>query len=84
MHRAGRQAQRHAVDDDLPIAARHHRGRHTPERHAKLRRFQEIINGEVGSIPLFTEFDNVAMRELVQGYVSYPDGIAFLSKLSLG
>jgi peptide/nickel transport system substrate-binding protein len=32
----------------------------SPERHAKLRRFQEIINGEVGSIPLCTEFDNVA------------------------
>ena len=54
-----------------------------PERHARLRRFQEIINGEVGTVPLFTEFDNVAMREPVQGYVSYPDGIAFLSKLRL-
>jgi peptide/nickel transport system substrate-binding protein len=56
----------------------------SPERRAKLRRFQEIINGEVGAVPLFTEFDNVAMRGHVQGYVSYPDGIAFLSKLSLG
>jgi peptide/nickel transport system substrate-binding protein len=54
-----------------------------PERHAMLRRFQEITNGEIGSIPLFTEFDNVAMREHVQGYVSYPDGVALLSKLSL-
>jgi len=42
----------------------------SPERHAKLRRFQEIINEGVGSIPLLTEFDNVAMREHVQGYVS--------------
>src|SRR6266567_3622778 len=40
-----------------------------PERHAKLRRFQEIINGEVGTIPLFTEFDNIVMRDNVQGYV---------------
>jgi ABC-type transport system substrate-binding protein len=55
----------------------------SPERHAKLRRFQEIVNGEVGSIPLFTEFDNVVMREHAQGYVSYPDGVAFLSKLRL-
>ena len=54
-----------------------------PERHARLRRFQEIINGEVGTVPLFTEFDNAAMREPVQGYVSYPDGIAFLAKLHL-
>src|SRR6266704_5536362 len=54
-----------------------------PERHAKLRRFQEIINAEVGTIPLFTEFDNVVMRDNVQGYVSYPDGIAFLPKLYL-
>ncbi len=56
---------------------------HAPERHARLRRFQEIINGEVGTVPLFTEFDNAAMREPVQGYVSYPDGIAFLAKLHL-
>jgi hypothetical protein len=48
-----------------------------------LRRFQEIINGEVGTVPLFTEFDNAAMREPVQGYVSYPDGIAFLATLCL-
>jgi peptide/nickel transport system substrate-binding protein len=54
----------------------------SPERHAKLRRFQEIINGEVGTIPLFSEFDNAVMRDYLQGYVSYPDGIAMLSKLS--
>jgi len=54
-----------------------------PERQAKLRRFQEIINAEVGTIPLFTEFDNIVMRDNVQGYVSYPDGIAFLPKLYL-
>ena len=42
-----------------------------------------MINGEVSAIPLFTEFDNVVMRENVQGYVSYPDGIAFLPKLYL-
>jgi peptide/nickel transport system substrate-binding protein len=56
----------------------------SPERHAKLRRFQEIINGEVGTIPLYSEFDNAVMREHVHGYVSYPDGIAQLAKLSLG
>src|SRR6267142_28947 len=54
-----------------------------PERHARLRRFQEIINGEVGTIPLFSEFDNAVMRAPVQGYVSYPDGVAFLAKLSV-
>jgi len=42
-----------------------------------------MINGEVGTGPLFTEFDNAAMREPVQGYVSYPDGIAFLATLRL-
>jgi ABC-type transport system substrate-binding protein len=52
-----------------------------PERHAKLQRFQEIINGEVGTIPLFSEFDNAVMRASIQGYVSYPDGIPMLSKL---
>lgn len=51
--------------------------------HPKLRRFQEIIHGEVGTIPLLTEFDNVVMRANVQGYVSYPDGSAFLPKLYL-
>jgi hypothetical protein len=54
-----------------------------PERHAKLRRFQEIINGEVGTIPLYSEFDNAVMRQHVHGYVSYPDGIAPLAKLNL-
>jgi ABC-type transport system substrate-binding protein len=54
-----------------------------PERYAKLRRFQEIINGQIGTIPLFSEFDNAVMRAHVQGYISYPDGIAQLSKLSL-
>jgi len=54
-----------------------------PERYTKLRRFQEIINGEVGAIPLWTEFDTVVMRDNVQGYVSNPDGIAFLPKLYL-
>ena len=44
-----------------------------PERH-----------GDVGLIPLFCEFENVATRDNVQGYVSYPDGIPVLSKLSLG
>src|SRR5918992_1064006 len=55
----------------------------SPERLAKLRRFQEIINGEVGTIPLFSEFDHAVMRDYVQGYVSYPDGIAMLSQLSV-
>jgi hypothetical protein len=35
-------------------------------------------------IPLFAEFETVVTRENVQGYVSYPDGIPFLAKLSLG
>jgi hypothetical protein len=55
----------------------------SPERLAKLQRFQEIINGEVGTIPLFSEFDNAVMRNHVHGYVSYPDGIAMLSKLNV-
>ena len=53
-----------------------------PERQAKLRRFQEIINGEINTTPLLSEFDNAVMRAHVQGYISYPDGIAQLSKLS--
>jgi hypothetical protein len=28
----------------------------SPERNAKLRRFQEIVNGDVGLVPLFTQF----------------------------
>jgi peptide/nickel transport system substrate-binding protein len=55
----------------------------SPERNAKLRRFQEIVNSEIGVIPLFTQFDNVTMREQVQGYVYYPDKAHFLSKLSM-
>jgi ABC-type transport system substrate-binding protein len=54
-----------------------------PERHDKLQRFQEIINGEVGTIPLYSEFDNAVMRQHVHGYVSYPDGIVQLAKLNL-
>jgi len=56
----------------------------SPERTATLRRFQEIVNGDIGLIPLFSEFENVVTRENVHGYVSYPDGIPVLSKLSLG
>ena len=56
----------------------------SPERQAKLRRFQEIVNGDIGLIPLFAEYENVVTRENVRGYVSYPDGIPFLAKLSLG
>ena len=41
------------------------------------------IDGEVGTIPLYSEFDNAVMRENVHGYVSYPDGIAQLAKLRL-
>jgi len=55
----------------------------SPERNAKLRRFQEIVNGEIGLAPLFTQFDNIVMREQVHGYVYYPDGIPVLAKLSL-
>jgi len=56
----------------------------SPERQAKLRRFQEIVNGDIGLVPLFTQFDNIAMRENVQGYVHYPDTIPVLAKMSLG
>jgi len=56
----------------------------SPERNAKLRRFQEIVNRDIGLIPLFAEYENVVTRENVQGYVSYPDGIPYLAKLSLG
>jgi hypothetical protein len=42
------------------------------------------FNGDIGLIPLFSEFENVVTRENVHGYVSYPDGIPVLSKLSLG
>lgn len=55
----------------------------SPERDAKLRRFQEIVNGDLGLIPLFTQFDHVTMRESVQGYVYYPDAVHVLSKLHL-
>src|SRR5215467_1390042 len=54
------------------------------ERNAKLRRFQEIVNGDIGLVPLFTQFDNLVMREHVQGYVYYPDAVPVLTKLSLG
>ena len=56
----------------------------SPERRAKLRRFQEIVNGDIGLVPLFTQFDNLVMREHVQGYVYYPDAVPVLAKLSLG
>jgi peptide/nickel transport system substrate-binding protein len=56
----------------------------SPERQAKLRRFQEIVNGDIGLVPLFTQFDNIAMREYVQGYVYYPDTVPVLAKMSLG
>jgi peptide/nickel transport system substrate-binding protein len=56
----------------------------SPEREATLRRFQEIVNGDIGLVPLFTQFDNIVMRENVQGYVYYPDTIPVLAKMSLG
>ena len=56
----------------------------SPERQAKSRRFQEIVNGNIGLVPLFTQFDNLVMREHVQGYVYYPDAIPVLAKLNLG
>ena len=56
----------------------------SPERNAKLRRFQEIVNGDIGLVPLFTQFDNLVMRENVQGYVYYPDTVPVLAKMSLG
>jgi hypothetical protein len=45
--------------------------------------YREIVNGDIGLVPLFCAFENVATRKHVQGYVSYPDGIPVLSKLSL-
>ena len=54
------------------------------KRHAKLRRFQAIVNGDIGLVPFFTQFDNLVMREHVQGYVYYPDAIPVLAKLNLG
>jgi peptide/nickel transport system substrate-binding protein len=54
----------------------------SPERNAKLRRFQEIVNGDIGLIPLFNQFDNIVMREHVQGYVYYPDATPNLAKMS--
>ena len=67
--------------DDLPPVPE---GKGSPERQATLRRFQDMVNGDIGLIPLFSEFENVVTRENVQGYVSYPDGIPVLAKLSLG
>ena len=64
-------------NEAITMAANH------PERLGTLRRFQEIINGDVGTIPLLSEFDTVVMRAPVQGYVSYPDGVAFLAKMHL-
>ncbi len=55
----------------------------SPERNAKLRRFQEIVNGDIGLVPLFNQFDNITMREHVQGYVYYPDVTPNLARLSL-
>jgi hypothetical protein len=42
-----------------------------------------MINGEIGTIPLLSECENAVMHDDVQGYVSYPDGIAMRSKLSV-
>ena len=56
----------------------------SPERQAKLRRFQEIVNGDIGLVPLFTQFDNIVMREHVQGYVYYPDTVPVLAKMQSG
>ena len=51
-----------------------------PERQAKLRRFQEIVNGDIGLIPLFSEYETVVTRENVRGYVSYPDGRVYFTR----
>jgi ABC-type transport system substrate-binding protein len=55
----------------------------SPERDAKLRRFQEIVNGDIGLVPLFNQFDNVTVREHVHGYVYYPDATPNLAKMYL-
>src|SRR2546426_792601 len=46
--------------------------------------FTETSNGQIGLVPLFTQFDNLVMREHVQGYIYYPDAVPALAKLSLG
>jgi hypothetical protein len=38
---------------------------------------------EGGHDPLFSEFDNAIMRDYVQGYIAYPNGIAMLSQLGV-
>jgi ABC-type transport system substrate-binding protein len=42
----------------------------SPERNAKLWRFQEIVNGDIGLIPLLCEFEYVVTRDNVRGYVA--------------
>jgi hypothetical protein len=56
----------------------------SPEREAQLRRFQEIVNGEIGLVPLFNQFDNITTRENMQSYVYYPDVTPNLARLHLG
>jgi hypothetical protein len=48
-----------------------------------LRRFQELVSGDIGLVPLFTQFDNIVMREHVRGYVYYPDTMPVLANMSL-
>lgn len=43
-----------------------------------------MVNGDIGLVPLFTPFDNIVMRENVQGYVYSPDTVPVLAKMSLG
>ena len=50
----------------------------SPERQAKLRRFQEIVNGDIGLIPLFSEFENVVTRENVRATSRIPMAYPFL------
>jgi peptide/nickel transport system substrate-binding protein len=53
------------------------------ERNEKLRRFQELVCEDLGIIPLFTQFDNYAMRDRVSDFVYYPDKVAMMSRLSI-
>jgi hypothetical protein len=39
----------------------------SPERHAKLQRFQEIVNGDIGLIPLFVSSLSAILPDVAAG-----------------
>ncbi|MBI3078615.1 MAG: ABC transporter substrate-binding protein [Deltaproteobacteria bacterium] len=57
----------------LPLGSR--------ERLAKLREFQRVSCADIAHIPLATLFDNVAMRDSLEGYVYYIDAAEQLNRL---